>query len=159
MLFNTTECVNSDKCSKLSAPSAMTSSPFRSRCNSVCASIFHAQAYTPTVFLKHMLSPPQSPKALPFSSPPSSPTLTLCVIQSSQGDGYPSPRSAYALHFLKRLIRLIDCPPPRRWAPSADSVWGWWRRVCRNQVCIDIFIKWLFLLPPDRPCKRTNGSR
>lgn len=94
-----------------------------------------------------------------FSSPPSSPTLTLCVIQSSQGDGYPSPRSAYALHFLKRLIRLIDCPPPRLWGPSADSVWGWRRRVCGNQVCIDIFIKWLFLLPVDRPCNRTNGSR
>lgn len=125
----------------------------------ISLSIFHAQAYAPAAFLKHVLPPPQSPKALPFSSPPSSPTLTLCVIQSSQGDGYPSPRSAYALHFLKRLIRLIDCLPPRLWAPSADSVWGWWRRVCGNQVCIDIFIKWLFLLPPDRPCKRTNGSR
>lgn len=26
-----------------------------------------------------------------------------------------------------------------------------------NQVCIDIFIKWLFLLPPDRPCKSQMG--
>lgn len=112
---------------KLSAPkctSAMTSSVFRSRYNSVCTSIFHAQACTPPAFLRHVLSPPQSPKALPFSSPPSSKTLTLCVIQSSQGDGYPSPRSAYALHFLKRLIRLIDCPPPHLWAPFADSVGG-----------------------------------
>lgn len=69
------------------------------------------RARTPTAFLKHTLPHPQSPRPPHFSSPPSSPTLTRCVIQSSQGDGYPSPRSAYALHFLKRLIRLIDCPP------------------------------------------------
>lgn len=122
---------------------------FCSCCKSVCVSIFYAQAWTPTAFLKHVLPPQPSPKALPFFSPSSSPTLTLCVIQSFQGDGYPSPRSAYALHFLKRLIRLIDCPPPRLWAPlRTQSVGGGGGGVCGNQVCIDIFMKWLFLLPP-----------
>lgn len=111
------------------AVSAMTSSFFYPTffllvffilCLSIFCSIIH------TEFLKHTHSHPRSPRAPHFSSPPSSATLTLCVIQSSQGDGYPSPRSAYALHFLKRLIRLIDCPPsslhPPPFLPSKASM-------------------------------------
>lgn len=126
MHFNTT-CLNGKKSTKvwvMHPPQNRFGNELISRCgyNSMSASIFHTQAYTPPVFLKHVHPPLQSPKPPHFCSPPSSPTLTLCVIQSSQGDGYPSPRSAYALHFLKRLIRLIDCPPPCLCAPSADSV-------------------------------------
>lgn len=94
--------------------------------------------------------PPRLSGPSPFPSffRPSSPTLTLRVIQSSQGDGYPSPRSAYALHFLKRLIRLIDCPTPllphpyphhhSDHLPRPSPGGGWCGGTGSNQVCIDI---------------------
>lgn len=83
----------------------------------------------------------------------------LCVIQSSQGDGYPSPRSAYTLHFRGRLIRLIDCPnrPPRSVRPFCRSRLNWRRRVHENPVCIDIFVQ--CLLPPAPRQTLVKGQR
>lgn len=76
------------------------------------------------------------------SHSPSSP-FAQCVIQSSQGDGYQSPRSAYSLHFLKRLIRFIDCPPPVSLLPPQAGCFAG-----RNQFSIYILMK---CLPPRSP--------
>lgn len=114
-----------------------------------------------------------------ISHAPSSPvTLTTSFLQSSllcnshsvRNSIIPRrwisvPQERLRSPFPKALDQINwSFPPPRTHthtslSPQCRPKLAWWRRVCGNQVCIDIFENGLFLLLSDGLHKRTKGNR